>query len=436
MAKPQKKYSNLNTDEIKFIKKKLGITKIQDIDTAILKELKEALKKLKDSRNKNMISFKMWDVIICIILASFSDCNDWEDIHMFVTDNYIWLKSFLQMTGGIPKANSYERILSLVDKDELNMILFDFFKSLTRKLNPDIKLRNFDGRTNNGSKRNNTILSKEKTPLNCLNCYDNEYGYCIETIPIDDKTNEIPTIETLISGMNLTGIIATWDALNTQTKNVKAVVNAGGDYIIPVKANQEIFYNNLKLYFDEKRCEEIRAGNSNSVYYMENEKSHSAFIKYEYFQTSDINWYSKLSDWEGIHSFGLVKKSITKKMKVKNERKNAKKKMIEKIVTTTEYRYYISSKQVNIKEFSIATRQHWSVKNKIHWHLDFTFRQDNNSTTNKKALLNLEIIHKFILAILSRVQPRYKVSLKKIRKHLSNNFTEFLPELFCYFMLN
>lgn len=71
MAKPQKKYSNLNTDEIKFIKKKLGITKIQDIDTAILKELKEALKKLKDSRNKNMISFKMWDVIICIILASF-----------------------------------------------------------------------------------------------------------------------------------------------------------------------------------------------------------------------------------------------------------------------------------------------------------------------------------------------------------------------------
>ena len=110
--------------------------------------------------------------------------------------------------------------------------------------------------------------------------------------------------------------------------------------------------------------------------------------------------------------------------------------MIEKIVTTTEYRYYISSKQVNIKEFSIATRQHWSVENKIHWHLDFTFRQDNNSTTNKKALLNLEIIHKFILAILSRVQPRYKVSLKKIRKHLSNNFTEFLPELFCYLMLN
>ena len=55
MAKPPKKYSNLSKEEIKFIKNKLGITKIQDIDTAILKELKESLKELKDSRNKNMI---------------------------------------------------------------------------------------------------------------------------------------------------------------------------------------------------------------------------------------------------------------------------------------------------------------------------------------------------------------------------------------------
>ena len=77
-----------------------------------------------------------------------------------------------------------------------------------------------------------------------------------------------------------------------------------------------------------------------------------------------------------------------------------KRKTIEKVITTIEYRYYISSKQVNIKEFKIATRQHWSVENKIHWHLDFTFRQDANLTTNKNSLLNLEIIHKFVLAVL------------------------------------
>lgn len=436
MSKPKKKYSDLSKSEIQFIKKKLNITKIQDIDIAILKKLKEALKQIKDTRNKNMITFKLWDVIMCVVLASFAFCNDWEDIHIFVTDNYSWLKSFLQMTGGIPAVNSYERIMSLIDKDELNSILLDFFKGITTKLNPEVNLMNFDGRNNNGSSRTLTVLNDSKSSLNCLNCYDNQYGYCVETVMIDEKTNEIPTIENLIKGMNLKGVIATWDALNTQTKNIEAVINAGGNYIVPVKRNQGTLYDDISLYFNDDMCDMIIAGNPNSSYYLEYEKSHSAFIKYEYFQTEDIKWYSKLSDWKNIHSFGLVRKSITKKVLVPNERKNAKKKKIEKIITTVENRYYISSLHKNIKNFSIATRQHWHIENKIHWHLDFTFEQDNNTTTNKKALLNLEIIHKFVLAILNRVKHRYNMSLKHIRKHLSNNFEEFLPELFCYLMLN
>ncbi len=435
MAKPVKKYSNLSKSEIRFVKEMLNISKVQDIDTAILKKLKEALKQLSDIRQNGKIIYKLWDVVMCVILASFADCNDWDEIHIFVVDNYKWLKSFLQMTGGIPTKDSYERIMSLIDSDELNNILISFFTTIVKDMNPEVELLNFDGRVNNGSKRNATMLNDKIKPLNCLNVYSNKYGYCIETVPIDEKTNEIPTIENLIKGMDLHGVIATWDALNTQTSNVKAVLKAGGDYIIPIKGNQGNFYKDLELYFDDTKCDEIIAGNSQSLYKTETEKSHSSIIKYEFFQTSDIHWYPDLPNWEGAKSFGMVKKTITKKTMVENKRKNAKKKRIEKLVTTVEKRYYISSKLVNIKEFSIATRGHWAVENKIHWHLDFTFCQDDNKTTNKKALLNLEIVHKFVLAILDRVKTRYKLSLKKIRKHLSNNFEEFLPELLCYLML-
>lgn len=94
VAKPKKKYSDLNKEEISFIKKKLNITKIQDIDTAILKKLKEALKQLKDTRQKGKIIFKLWDVVMCVVLASFAFCNSWEDIHIFVVDNYKCLNVF------------------------------------------------------------------------------------------------------------------------------------------------------------------------------------------------------------------------------------------------------------------------------------------------------------------------------------------------------
>lgn len=436
MAKPKKKYADLNRVEKNLIKKKLGITKIQDLDTAILKQLKEKLKKLKDSRYQNKITYKLWDVIMCVILASFAQNDTWEEIHEFVVDNYQWLKSFLQMTGGIPKADSYERIMSLVDSNELNNILFSFFDAMTFAQSPKTEMYNFDGRVNNGSKQNMTINGKAKSPLNCLNVYSNKYGYCLYTSEIDAKTNEIPMIEQLVSGLNLKGIIVTWDALNTQTKNIKAVIKAGGDYIVPIKGNQGNFYQDLVDYFDQEQCDKIIAGNSKSAYMEYQEKSHGTIIKYQLFQTSDIKWYARLEDWEKIKSFGLVRKTITKKVLVKNERKNAKNKIIEKEISTVENRYYISSKYVNISEFNNATRGHWNIENKIHWHLDFTFAQDKNTTKNKKALLNLEITHKFVLGCLERVKVRYKKSLKLIRKHLSNNFEEFFPEFIAYLLVN
>ena len=326
MAKPKKKYSDLLKTEISYIKKKLGITKIQEIDTAILKQLKERLKQLKDSRNQHMILYKLWDVILCVILASFGDNNSWDAIHDFVIDNYLWLKSFLQMTGGIPTAESYERIMGLVDSKELNQILFEFFQEITFTEKEEISLLNIDGRNNNGSKKNKTIFSEEKAPLNCLNVYSTQYRYCIETNPIQEKSNEIPAVEDYLKGLNLTGTIVTWDALNTQTKNIEAVRKAHGDYIVPVKANQGTFYRDLIDYFDEQTCEEMIAGNTLSEYYTYMEKSHSSIIKYECFQTSDIHWYDRKDEWKDMRTIGMIKKTIIKKSKKKIQEKMRKRK--------------------------------------------------------------------------------------------------------------
>ena len=437
MAKPKKKYTILSRVERKYLKEKFHINRLDELDTAILKELKERLKRLKDKRNKNMLIYKIWDVVMCVIIASFANNDTWDDIHDFVVDNYDFFKSFLQMTGGIPKKESYERIMGLIDKDELNKILFEFFQEITFKKAVNTKVYNLDGKVNNGSKRNKTINNEAKSPLNCLNVYSNEDRYCILTEMISDKSNEIPMVEEIIKGLDLTDVTVTWDALNTQTKNVEAVINSKGDYVVPIKGNQGQFYQDLIDYFDEDRCDEIKAGNTNSDYYTYLEKNHSSIIKYECFNTSDINWYDRISEWAGVKSIVLIKKSITKKEKVKNNRKNAKNESIYKEVTTVEKRYYITSRTVDAKTIEEIIRGHWSVENKIHFHLDYTFSQDKNKTTNKNALINLEIIHKFVLACLDRTKPKYEgKSLKSIRKHLSNNFEEFFPELLCFLALS
>ena len=90
----------------------------------------------------------------------------------------------------------------------------------------------------------------------------------------------------------------------------------------------------------------------------------------------------------------------------------------------------------NIIEFSNAIRNEWSIENKLHWHLDFTFREDNNSTFEKNAQKNLNIIRKFCLSILKLVKEIYGLSLKNIRKSLCIDFENEINIIFNYLNAN
>ena len=71
---------------------------------------------------------------------------------------------------------------------------------------------------------------------------------CIEQEMIEEKTNEITAIPEVIKRLNLKNVICTWDALNTQKENVKAVRVKGGDYCVALKANQPNFYKDIEDY--------------------------------------------------------------------------------------------------------------------------------------------------------------------------------------------
>ena len=62
--------------------------------------------------------------------------------------------------------------------------------------------------------------------------------------------------------------------------------------------------------------------------------------------------------------------------------------------------------------------------------MDFTFKSDENTTMNKRALFNLQIIKKFALNILNLVKEDYKRSLKKIRFLVSLGAEEEIHNIF------
>ena len=392
----------------------MKVEKVNEINVEKIKELKVKTMNLKDERQKRKTTYKIWDIVVVTILAVLADCNEWQEIVDYAEEEKDFLKSFLKLTGGIPSAKTYERVISMVNSNELNNIFVEFIKEIQFMDNKYFKdILSFDGKVDKGSKRNKGYITEETKPLNVLNVYSDKLEMCIEQEMIEEKTNEITAIPEILERLNLKNVICTWDALNTQKENVKAVRAKGGDYCVALKMNQPNFYKDVQDYFDEDRLMIIESGYEGG-YQLTREKSHEAVITYEYYQTEKVEWYSDIKSWEGLKSIGLVKKKIEKSDGSVIEEK----------------RYYISSLLLNINEFSNAIRKHWNVENKLHWQMDFTFKSDDNTTVNKKALFNLQIIKKFCLKILNEVKKVQNRSLKRIRKSISRNVEKETIEIF------
>ena len=348
------KYDKLNItkEQMNYLKKKLKVRKMEDIEKEVLKELKENFKKLKDPRQKSKTQYKIWDIVCYVILGTLSGAKNWEDIVEFVEVHRNFLRTFLLMTGGIPNWQTIERVMAIIDSKELENIMVEFFKKITINKVTETDIINIDGRVDCGSSRNSTNYREKTSPLNVLNAYSNKYGICLASEMIEEKTNEIPTIPIILERLNIKNTIVTWDALNTQKSNIEAVKNKKGDYVVPVKKNHPSFNADLELYFDPITQEQIIAGRLNSAYLKQEEKSHSSFITYEYFQTSDVKWYHEYKTWKSLNTFGMVKKTIEKDKKV-----------------SVEYRYYISF--LNTLNISICKNIFLISKLTYHFNLSF-----------------------------------------------------------------
>ena len=266
-----------------------------------------------------------------------------------------------------------------------------------------------DGKVSRGSTRC-TGNNKDKNPTNTMSIYSKNYGFSLVQDYIDEKSNEIPMGPELLKKLNLNGCIVTVDALNTQEKTIKAILKGGADYVLPVKENQKLTYEEIKDYFnDEKILKEIK----NKNYLNKCEKEHNGKTTREYYMSDEINWMNKKNKWKGLKSIGLARNIIEKNGK--------------KII---EDRYYIVSFSNDIELFSNSVRSEWCVENNLHAALDITFREDANKTLDKNGAKNLGIIRRIALAILKFVQTYYKKSLKLIRTDLSFDFENEIDTIF------
>ena len=92
--KPIKNIDTLDKRQKKYLKKKFGISSWKELAPTILKDLKEAMKELTDTRQQVKIKYKIWDIVTVVVISCLCGMKTWEEIHDFVVMKYGFFRKF------------------------------------------------------------------------------------------------------------------------------------------------------------------------------------------------------------------------------------------------------------------------------------------------------------------------------------------------------
>lgn len=146
-----------------------------------------------------------------------------QEIERFGKAKEKWLKKFMKLKNGIPSHDTFRRVFSLINPEQLEkstvMFLIDNMDAIKKslKIKTTSKHLCLDGKEQRATGRYSGT-DEEIRNMQTLHVYDATYAICVFSKAIDKKTNEIPVGQEALKMMQLKNSIVTFNALHTHRK--------------------------------------------------------------------------------------------------------------------------------------------------------------------------------------------------------------------------
>lgn len=206
-------------------------------------------------------------------------------------------------------------------------------------------------------------------------------GVILAQQPVENKSNEITAIPKILEQIDIQGAIITIDAMGCQTDIAKRICDGGADYVLALKGNAGLIYDEIVLYF--KEAEEAGYEYLEHTFSFEKEFDHGRIVSRTVRCVQDVEWLPQVERWEKLK--GLIE--------VISEREERGK-------TSMERRYYITSLDANGERLGKVIKSHWGIENNLHRQLDVNFVEDSSMVNTGYAAENLATFRRLALNML------------------------------------
>ena len=196
--------------------------------------LLEKLQQIPDPRGRQGRRFSLSAMLATVVCGILCGARGYEAIAgwIAVQEPKVW--HWLGFWRKPPCANTFRDLLMAVDPLVLEQVVREWIREVQGKPAEDAPLSAvaMDGKSLCG-----TLTAYART-VHLLSLFDQQTGYVLSQMQVDDKTNEITAAPQLLETLVLKGRVVTADALLCQREISQKIVDRGGHYLMVVKDNQ------------------------------------------------------------------------------------------------------------------------------------------------------------------------------------------------------
>ena len=343
------------------------------------------LRRIEDGRKRRGLRYPLEILLALFILGKWCGENKVSGIADWAQQRSAFLIEALGVklkSQRLPHHSTYRRVLSdAIDADEMDQILADYLAQLPQQGQEVVIV--IDGKTVRG-----TITREDPFGLHLLAAYLPGEGIVLMQMVVEkDKENEISVAPKLLKCLDLRGKVVTGDAMHTQRHISIQIVEAGGEYVWIVKANQPQTRQAIEQLFAPQHpvaglgCPPMDFRSSKTV------GKQAGRIEERQMTVSSL--LQDYLDWPYLEQVFKLERRFTTLATGEVE---------------SEVQYgltSLSAREASPDRLLEIVRSEWGIESGLHYRRDVTFQEDQTRMTNKTMGRVMAMINNLVISLIN-----------------------------------
>jgi predicted transposase YbfD/YdcC len=348
----------------------------------------------RENHNKRHILVEIIAMAVCCTICG---ANAFTEIAVIANAKKDWFQSFLTLPAGIPSHDTFNRVLARVNPKAIQRCFISWVRATFPQIDPQqIAL---DGKEVHHS----MDVANDWSNLRMISAWAVENGIVLGQVAVDDTSNEITALPSLLALIDVRDCDITADALHCQTATIDAIRAADAHYTLCVKSNQKTLYQDILATFTTLRAEDHLSLQPQETV----EKQHGRIETRRYWITDDVSRLTTRDSWHDLQSIGMVE----------SERQIGTK-------TSQKTRYFITSRTADVRAFATRVRGHWQIENQLHWRLDVILAEDDAHIRVNHGPENMAVLRHMAINLLKHEPSPISIQSKRLQAACTNEYLE------------